>query len=118
MQKHLVSHTTFIEDSMKWGAQERRRQQYPSDEDAAQARRDRLLFLGDRDPGVPPLAWVIMWRGQYYNEFGRMINGKFKRWGFVFWDCKRLNASGLKERLVRELPNSYMRRPSRWSGLT
>jgi hypothetical protein len=117
MQKHMIRYTSFIEDCMTWGVQGRRRDQYPSDEDHAQTRRDRILFLGDRDPHAPPLAWVMMWRGQYRNEFGRAVNGRFKRWGFVFWDCKRLDASGCKERLARELPNSYIRRPMRWGGL-
>ncbi|KAH6842393.1 hypothetical protein B0I37DRAFT_345361 [Chaetomium sp. MPI-CAGE-AT-0009] len=114
MQQYMVAHTHFIEDAMTWSTQHRRRQRYPTAQDQAQTRRDRLPFPGDDDdPGGPPLAWVIMWRGQYKNEYGRAIEDRFKKWGYVFWDCKRLNASGRKEKLASDLRNPYMGRRRR-----
>lgn len=119
MQQHLSSHTDFMEDAMSWLTQSRRRELYPLPEDEAQRRRDPMPFLGDREgegADAPPLAWVIMWRGQYKNEFGRSVKDRFKEWGFVFWDCKRLKESGKRKTLVRDLPDSGMRRPRRQTG--
>ncbi|KAH6617456.1 hypothetical protein F5144DRAFT_596461 [Chaetomium tenue] len=85
MQQHMTSHIDFMEDAMTWSAQNRRRHLYhPSPEDDAQRRRDPMPFLGDREgegADAPPLAWVIMWRGQYKNEFGYAVKDRFKKWG-------------------------------------
>ncbi|KAK4098005.1 hypothetical protein N658DRAFT_509926 [Parathielavia hyrcaniae] len=100
MQKYMSPHCVFIEPILNWTSQGTRRWQHPSEEDRAEARRDRLPFLGD-DEDAPPLAWVIIWRGRYSNEYGEHIDFRYKRWGYVFWDYRRLNESGAKKQLVR-----------------
>ncbi|KAL2019028.1 hypothetical protein VTK56DRAFT_10132 [Thermocarpiscus australiensis] len=103
MQKYMAPHCIFIEPVLDWTSQDMRRRRHPSEEDRAQARRERLPFLGDKEDS-PPLAWVILWRGKYGNEYGDVIEHRFKTWGYVFWDCRRLNESGGKNHL-RALTN-------------
>ncbi|KAK3291624.1 uncharacterized protein B0H64DRAFT_367002 [Chaetomium fimeti] len=119
MQKYMVWHERFLEETMMLPTQWRRRSRHPSAEDQAQARRDRLPFVGDeqglmdgRSP-APPVAWVVMWRGQFKNEYGQAVDERFRKWGYVFWDCKRLKESGRRETLVRDLRNPDMTR-MRW----
>jgi hypothetical protein len=98
MQKYMALHCIFIEPIMNWTSQDMRRRRHPSEEDRAEARRERLPFLGDKED-APPLAWVIIWRGKYRHEYGDVIDHRFKTWGYVFWDCRRLNESGGKNHL-------------------
>jgi hypothetical protein len=98
MQKYMAPYCIFIEPILDWTSQDMRRREHPSEEDRAEARRERLPFLGDAEDG-PPLAWVIVWRGRYSNEYGSVIDRRLKTWGYVFWDCRRLNESGGKKQL-------------------
>ncbi|KAL2178450.1 uncharacterized protein P884DRAFT_276976 [Thermothelomyces heterothallicus CBS 202.75] len=95
MQKYMRLQCVFIEPILNWTSQDLRRREHPSEEDRAEARRERLPFLGDKED-APPLAWVILWRGKYVNEYGDVIDYRLKKWGFIFWDCRRLNESGAK----------------------
>ena len=99
MQRYLVPHSTFIEPILRGMNQDGRRLEYTSEADRAEARGERLPFLGDKE-NAPPLAWVILWRGRNSNQFGSRINSRYKSWGYVFWDRGRLNESGGKKQLV------------------
>ncbi len=55
-------------------------------------------FSGDKEDG-PPVAWAIIWRGIYSNWYGRMIPYSLQKWGYVFWDVKRIVKTGGKQRL-------------------
>jgi hypothetical protein len=73
--------------------QETRRQLWYSEHDAAQDRKEKTPF--DKDSlDLPPLAWVIFWKGEASNFFGNYVPATFRRWGFVMWDGPRLEASG------------------------
>ncbi len=82
-------------------SQEMRRNSYPSESDAAEARRERLAFSGDTEDG-PPLAWVVGWSGRYVNRYGPAIPAARKAWGHVFWDRRRLIKSGGLNAVLRE----------------
>jgi hypothetical protein len=70
-----------------------RREQWYTEYDRAQDRKDRTPFEGDA-PDVPNIAWVTLWKGEANNLFGSCINGMFRRWGYVMWDAPRLEPSG------------------------
>jgi hypothetical protein len=72
-------------------AQYRRRVQWPNLHDSIQDHRQKTLFCGD-ELGSPPLAWILYWRGEYSNLFGRYIPKSLRRWGFVMWDAARLDS--------------------------
>jgi len=77
--EHLLDNLTQTE----------RRDDFPSEFDDAEARRERLPFSGDIEDG-PPLAWVIGWRGRFFNRYGVAVPAALKPWGHVFWDRRRL----------------------------
>jgi hypothetical protein len=83
MQKYMAPYCIFIEPILDWTSQDMRRREHPSEEDRAEARRERLPFLGDAEDG-PPLAWVIVWRGRYSNEYGSVIDRRLKRGAMCF----------------------------------
>ncbi|KAK4234130.1 hypothetical protein C8A03DRAFT_38115 [Achaetomium macrosporum] len=91
MQGYMVRNATFIESLLDVTAQEFRRRDHPSEEDRAEARRERLPSLGDMEDS-PLLAWVMLWRGMYRNEYGGSVDETLKAWGYVFWDVGRLGA--------------------------
>jgi hypothetical protein len=102
MQQHMtwaLGHT--IHNLLHNLGQGIRRQQFPgSERDTAEAARQALPFLGDKEEG-PPLAWVTIWRGTYSNTYGYLIPESFHTWGYVFWDAQRLAGSGGKQELQR-----------------
>jgi len=68
---------------------------YPRDE--AERRGDALTFTGDEPvPIGPPVAWVLSWRGRYFNLYGGYVPESLRRWGYVMWDEKRWNLLGAK----------------------
>jgi hypothetical protein len=89
-----------ISEYVTWVAQDNRRFEYSTDEDRAEAVRQKLPFSRDKEEG-PPLAWVIMWRGTYSNSYGDVIPDSLKAWGYIFWDANRLVKSGAKDSLLR-----------------
>lgn len=91
----------WIDDAVDDGPQATRREEWYSEEDAAQDRRDKTPF-GTDTPDLPPLAWVTFWRGEASNLFGRYVPRTFRRWGYVMWDAARLEASGAMEYMELE----------------
>ncbi len=83
-----------MEDSVYYDPQHERRENWYSEADAAQDRRDKMTFSGTDSPDLPPLAWVTYWRGEESNLFGAYVPRNFRRWGYVLWDAPRLEASG------------------------
>ena len=73
--------------------QDRRRENWYSDRDAAQDRRDDMPFNGDRED-LPPLAWVMIWRGTYSNMYGEYLDEDLRDWGYIMWDASRVMNSG------------------------
>lgn len=81
-----------------------RRKGYPSDRDLKEKRRDPFPFQGDNGE-LPPLTWTLIWKGTYSNWFGwkmrKELDSRF--WGYIMWDAMRLERTGAKEVLVRQL---------------
>lgn len=77
------------------------REQYPSDRDIKEKRRDPLPFQGDNGE-LPPLAWTLIWQGIYSNRFGWAVEEKLdsRFWGYVMWDAMRLERTGAEDLLV------------------
>lgn len=74
-----------------------------SDRDLKQERRDPFPFQGDHED-LPPLAWALMWQGTYSNLLAYYyINDKTRFWGYIMWDAARLERTGAKETLARQL---------------
>ena len=95
-----------IEDT--W--QSERRDNWYSEEDAAQDRRDQIPF-GTDTPHMPPLAWVMNWNGEASNLFGQYIPRTFRRWGYIMWDAKRLKVTGVLDFIELE---RFMTDPREW----
>ncbi|KAI9769453.1 MAG: hypothetical protein M1839_003667 [Geoglossum umbratile] len=76
-----------------------------------QERCDPLPFTGDGDSETdgprPPLAWTVIWGGTYSNLFGGYVPHDIHRWGYVMWDALRLERTGAKELLVRQLKKEW-----------
>ncbi|KAI9775412.1 MAG: hypothetical protein M1839_001106 [Geoglossum umbratile] len=91
--------------------QQELREEAPSHRDQKQERRDPLPFTGDGDSETdgprPPLAWTVMWGGTYSNLFGDYVKHVIHRWGYVMWDAVRLERTGGKELLVRQLKEEW-----------
>lgn len=91
-RQHGGGHTLdWLDDVSDEFAQAERREQWPTRHDSAQDSRQKTLFDGDKLDS-PPLAWVLFWRGEYSNLFGRYIPKALRRWGFVMWDAARLDS--------------------------
>jgi hypothetical protein len=84
----------WLDDAIEDTWQLERRNNWYSEEDAAQDRRDKILFRTDT-VHMPPLAWVMNWEGEASNLFGRYVPRTFRRWGYMMWDAKRLEATGV-----------------------
>jgi hypothetical protein len=108
MQPVLSAGFNSIESALAWNTQRMRRDLHPSDRDRAQSNGDGMPFERDHEDR-PPLAWVVLWRGRYSSWFGGRIPISVKRWGYVFWDCRRLNTSRGKDVVLRVWPTQ--RRP-------
>lgn len=100
LELYLVRARDF-ESVISRDTQTTRRNLYPSESDAAEARRERLPFSGDIQHG-PPLAWVVGWSGRYVNRYGPAIPAPLKAWGHVFWDRRRLIESKGLNAVLRE----------------
>ncbi|KAK4148879.1 hypothetical protein C8A00DRAFT_38529 [Chaetomidium leptoderma] len=59
-----------MEDAVQYESQNRRWENWYSEADAAQDRRDKTPFSSTDTPDLPPLAWVTYWRGEASNMFG------------------------------------------------
>ncbi|KAH6842373.1 hypothetical protein B0I37DRAFT_381771 [Chaetomium sp. MPI-CAGE-AT-0009] len=107
----------WIDDALDYTNQDTRRENWFSEEDAAQDRRDKMPFRTDT-PYLPPLAWVTIWRGEASNLFGPYVPRTFRRWGYVMWDAPRLESSGamkymeLEDRVRHEDPREFYREDS------
>lgn len=71
----------------------------PSDKDEPTP----IRFKGDHED-TPPAAWVGMWQGHCRNYHGGMLPFGLKRWGYVFWNYKRLKRSRGRDVLRRAWP--------------
>lgn len=68
---------------------------------------DKKMQCEQDDLFSPPLAWVAFWDGRYSNLFGRYVPPALRRWGYVMWDAKRLEASGAMEFVESEWQCMY-----------
>jgi hypothetical protein len=84
----------WLDEAIEGDWEDERRENWYSEEDAAQDRRDKMVF-GTDTPHMPPLAWVINWQGVAFNLFGWCIPRTFRRWGYMMWDAKRLESTGV-----------------------
>ncbi|KAL2258662.1 hypothetical protein VTK26DRAFT_7951 [Humicola hyalothermophila] len=91
----------WLDDAVWRDNQYRRREQWYTDADAAQDRREKTPFEGDR-ADAPPLAWVRFWKGEFSNYFGSLVPGTYRRWGYVMWDAERLDGPGAAAYMERE----------------
>lgn len=80
----------WLDETLDELAQGERRDQWPTRHDSAQDFMQKTPFDGDKLDS-PPLAWILYWRGEYSNLFGRYIPEALRRWGFVMWDAARLD---------------------------
>ncbi|KAI1175851.1 hypothetical protein F4777DRAFT_598078 [Nemania sp. FL0916] len=97
-----------LSEAMRVGGNLERRSYYPSVKDAAESRRDSMLFLGDSSPPTgPPLSWVRLWEEEYINVYGSIIPESLRLWGHVMWDAARWSNMGM-EKLIHQqwLPGS------------
>ncbi|KAL5362093.1 hypothetical protein BJX96DRAFT_176839 [Aspergillus floccosus] len=90
--------------------------EFPSERDAMQERRDPLPFAGDcvalaGADGVwtslPPLTWTVLWRGTYSNLYGSYVPDEIQRWGYTLWDAKRMEETGAKEAPIRWMEENW-----------
>ena len=109
MQPVLSAGLNSIGQALAWDTQRMRHDLHPSDRDRAQSNGDRMPFERDHED-KPSLAWVVLWRGRYSSWFGAGIPVSLKRWGYVFWDCRRLNTSRGKDVVLRVWPIQGRRR--------
>ncbi|KAG6362739.1 hypothetical protein INS49_007832 [Diaporthe citri] len=96
-------------DSAVWSNasdQDLRRQEVYTERDEAQDSQQKIQCEQD-DLFSPPLAWVAFWGGRYSNLFGRYVPPALRRWGYVMWDAKRLEASGAMEFVELEWQCKY-----------
>jgi hypothetical protein len=100
----------WLDEAMWDNWQLERRNNWYSEEDAAQDRRDKIPF-GTDTPHMPPLAWVMHWNGEASNLFGRYIPRTFRRWGYTMWDAKRLEVTGVLDFMEIE---GFMTDPREW----
>lgn len=91
--KHTNSQFSVWSDASD---QDQRRQDAYSEHDEAQDSRQKIHCEQDH-LFSPPLAWVALWDCRYSNLFGRYVPPALRRWGYVMWDGKRLEASGAME---------------------
>jgi hypothetical protein len=108
----------WIANVVEYTHQERRREDWFSEEDAAQDRGDKTPFCTDT-PYQPPLAWVTLWKGEASNLFGSFVPATWRRWGYVMWDAPRLETSGamkwymeVEDRMARGDPRELYREDS------
>jgi hypothetical protein len=94
----------WIDEAAWQDIQDTRREQWYSDDDAAQDSRQKITFEGDT-PNAPPLTWVRFWKGEASNLFGSWVPNTFRRWGYIMWDSPRLDESGVEKYM--ELENRY-----------
>jgi hypothetical protein len=103
MQEHISCWPGgFLENALRYGTQDLRRREQPSDRDQKQEQRDPLPFKGDSELH-PPLAWTWMWRGTYSNLYGEHISDAVRHWGYIMWDEARLDCTSAKEVLAQQL---------------
>ena len=83
----------FLEGLISLGSQDQRRSDLHSEQNHKEVRRDPLTFRGDSEADArtgPPFAWTIHHGGTYKSLYGDYIGEDLERWGYVFWDFKRL----------------------------
>lgn len=102
------SRSASLSQTMKDEPQSVRREQHPSDRDWRERQRDPLPFQGDHEE-LPPLAWTLMWRETYSNQFGWVVEDGMRSWGYIMWDFMRLEHTGAKKVLERQWE-------ARWKG--
>ncbi|KAK2607005.1 hypothetical protein N8I77_005718 [Diaporthe amygdali] len=70
---------------------------------------DPLLFRGDTvPPKGPPLAWVLLWEGQYVNIFGGYVPELLKACGWVMWDERRLTNTAVRKLIADQWKTAPM----------
>lgn len=100
MQATLICGPNSIESALSKSTQEQRSLLARTERDQMDRRREKLPFHYDAED-KPPLAWVILWRGRYSNYHGGIIPPTLKRWGWVFWEWRRLTESRGKDVVKR-----------------
>lgn len=90
----------FFEEASSAVSQSDRRDEDMNDRDNAEERREALIFSKDHS-AQPPLAWVLLWSGKYSNLYGEYVPNELRRWAYVIWDERRLDAKAAKEYFVR-----------------
>lgn len=82
-----------LEHVLDWSAQHERRvssPRFPTARDKLERAKTSMKFMGDNVPALsPPLAWVLLWNGQYSNVFGGFVPEELRRWDYVMWDEQR-----------------------------
>lgn len=101
MEYYLVHGDNILQHTFSWVNQFFRRERRVLEVDLMETRRQRLPFVGDAED-QPPLAWVIFWRGRYSNRYGEAVRPGLQRWGYVFWDRKRLIQIKGTQEVLRE----------------
>ncbi len=89
----------WMEEAVRHESHYARREDWYSEEDAAQDRGDKTPFGGTDTADQPPLAWVTFWGGEVSNLYGAFVPKTFRRWGYVMWDAGRLEASGAMDHI-------------------
>lgn len=102
MEKQIALPRSFtFPDILRALPQSRRQEECPSDRDLKQNQRTPLPFQGDAED-LPPLAWILIWRGTYSSIFGWCISDILRFWGYIMWDAARLEYTGAKELLAQQ----------------
>ncbi|KAI1261903.1 hypothetical protein F5Y18DRAFT_400024, partial [Xylariaceae sp. FL1019] len=71
--------------------------------DKVMMRRDPLNFLGDSvSCNTPPLGWVLLWGGRYFNLWGAYTPEGVKRLGHVIWDKRRWDDMEVKDIVAKQ----------------
>ena len=119
VQKYITSRvSTSLDEAWDFPIESQRRRNFPSSRDHKQWRGDRLTFQGDdvcstTDRLRPPIAWTVLWRGTYSNQFGYYIPEAFRRWGYVFWDAERFELMKAESVLERQHKERWRNRDTR-----
>ncbi|KAL5343436.1 hypothetical protein BJX70DRAFT_169383 [Aspergillus crustosus] len=50
----------------------------------------------------PPFAWTWIWEGHYNNLYGYCLPSDIQRWGYIFWDKKRLEITQANTLLLNQ----------------
>ncbi|OJJ69883.1 hypothetical protein ASPBRDRAFT_678288 [Aspergillus brasiliensis CBS 101740] len=60
------------------------------------------LMVPNAQEQYPPMAWILIWKGEWSNLRGVSIPDELRLWGYVLWDAARFETTGAKEVLTRQ----------------